>query len=110
MGYNPILCDLKSLLAIEIPKHDFCFAVFFVMQMFWFSMFWVWILALLQVKDNFLVCMWCAIQGIFMLCVVSVVTTLVIGVDIGAHDKVNPHVCNICPNQLLNSFFKVREV
>jgi len=41
-----------------------------------------------------------------MLCVVSVVTMMVIGVDIGAHNKVNPHVCNICPNQLLNSFFQ----
>jgi hypothetical protein len=35
---------------------------------------------------------------------------MVISVDIGAHDKVNPHVCNICPNQLLNSIFKIKEV
>jgi len=46
-----------------------------------------------------------------MLCVVSVTTMMVTGGnDIRMHDKVNPHVCNICPNQLLNSFFKVREV
>jgi hypothetical protein len=32
----------------EIPKHNFCFVIFFVMQVFWFSMFWAWILALLQ--------------------------------------------------------------
>jgi hypothetical protein len=59
---------------------------------------------------HFLVWMWCAILGIFMLCVVSVVTTMVIGANIRIHNKVNPHVCNICPNQLLNSFFKVRGV
>jgi hypothetical protein len=31
MGYNPILCDLKSLL---VPKHSSCFAIFFIMEMF----------------------------------------------------------------------------
>jgi hypothetical protein len=45
-----------------------------------------------------------------MLFIVSVVIVMVIGANIGVHDKVNPHVCNICPNQLLNSFFKVKEV
>jgi hypothetical protein len=35
--------------------------------------------------------MWCTIQGIFMLWVVSVVTTMVIGTDIGMHDK-----CQVC--------------
>jgi hypothetical protein len=27
----------------EISKHSFSFAIFFVMQVFWFSMFWAWI-------------------------------------------------------------------
>jgi hypothetical protein len=32
--------------------------------------------------------MWCTIKGIFMLCVVNVVITMVIGVvDIGAHNN-----------------------
>jgi hypothetical protein len=31
--------------------------------------------------------MWCTIQNIFMLCVVSVVTMMVIGAKIGAHDR-----------------------
>ncbi len=31
--------------------------------------------------------MWCTIQGIFVLCVVNVVTTMVIGTNIGAHNK-----------------------
>jgi hypothetical protein len=35
----------------EIPKHSFYFAVFFVMQVFWFSMFWAWIFVLLQVSN-----------------------------------------------------------
>jgi hypothetical protein len=30
--------------------------------------------------------MWCTIQGIFMLCVVSVVIAVVIGADVGTHD------------------------
>jgi hypothetical protein len=51
MGYNFILCNLKSLLVIEIPKHSFCFVIFFVMQVFWFSMFWAWIFVLLQVSN-----------------------------------------------------------
>jgi hypothetical protein len=32
--------------------------------------------------------MWCTIQYIFMLCVMSVVTTMVIGANIGTHDKI----------------------
>jgi hypothetical protein len=31
--------------------------------------------------------MWCTIQGIFMLCVVNVVKTMVISSDIGSHDR-----------------------
>jgi hypothetical protein len=31
--------------------------------------------------------MWCTIQGIFLLCVLSVVTMMVIGIDIGTHDN-----------------------
>jgi hypothetical protein len=31
--------------------------------------------------------MWCTIQDIFMLCVVSVVTMMVISIDIGVHDN-----------------------
>jgi hypothetical protein len=50
MGYNPILCDFKSFLVIEILEHNFSFVVFFVMQMFCFFTFWAWILALLQVN------------------------------------------------------------
>jgi hypothetical protein len=42
---------------------------------------------LLQVEEPFLVWTWYIIQGIFMLCFVCVVTTIVIGVDIGAHNK-----------------------
>jgi len=62
--------------------------------MFCFSMFKVWILALLQVSQS---CwMWCTIQGIFILCVVSVVTSMVIDIDIGAHDKYcTPHLLAI---------------
>jgi hypothetical protein len=30
--------------------------------------------------------MWCIVQGISMLCVVSVVTTMVIGINIEMHD------------------------
>jgi hypothetical protein len=31
--------------------------------------------------------MWCTVKGIFMLCVVSVMTMMVINVDIGMHDN-----------------------
>jgi len=41
--------------------------------------------------DKGAVWMWCTIQGIFMLCVVSVVIMMVINVDIGMHD--NYQVC-----------------
>ncbi len=36
---------------------------------------------------NLLIWMWCTIHDIFMLCVVSVVTMMVISIDIGAHDN-----------------------
>jgi hypothetical protein len=32
----------------EIPKHSLYFIIFCVMQVFWFYMFWVWILALFE--------------------------------------------------------------
>ncbi len=57
-------------------------------------MFWDWIFALLQVSQS---CwMWCTIQGIFMLRVVNVVTSMVIGIDIGVHDRYcTPHLLAI---------------
>jgi hypothetical protein len=70
----------------EVLKHNFYFVVLFIMQMFWFFMFWSWIFTLLQVCQ-FLVWMWCTIQSIFMLCVVNVVTMTVISVDIGTHNN-----------------------
>jgi hypothetical protein len=74
----------------EILGHSFYFAIFFVIQMFCFSMFKVWILALLQVSQS---CwMWCTIQSIFILCVVSVVTLMVIGMtDIALHTTFVSH-------------------
>jgi hypothetical protein len=39
--------------AHEIPKHSFCFIVFFVIRVFWFSMFWASIIALLQKNQSF---------------------------------------------------------
>jgi len=35
----------------EILERSLCFIVFFVMQMFWFPMFWAWIPMLLQVNQ-----------------------------------------------------------
>jgi hypothetical protein len=49
-------------------------------------MFWAWIFVLLRLI-NLLIWMWCTIHDIFMLCVVSVVTMMVISIDIGAHDN-----------------------
>jgi hypothetical protein len=31
--------------------------------------------------------MWCTIYGIYMLCVICVMTTIVVSVDIGTHDN-----------------------
>jgi len=31
--------------------------------------------------------MWCTIQGMSMLCVVSMVTSIVVGVDLGVHNS-----------------------
>jgi hypothetical protein len=39
------------------------------------------------VLDRGVVWMWCTIQGIFMLCVVSVATMMVIGANIRAHNN-----------------------
>ncbi len=70
----------------EILEHSFYFVIFFIMQMFWFFMFWAWILTLLQVCQ-FLVWMWCTFQNIFMLCVVNVMTMMVITIDIRTHNN-----------------------
>jgi hypothetical protein len=50
MGYNLKLCDLKSLLMIEIPKHSVfmfvgfsTFCSFILLMVFVTLMFWVWI-------------------------------------------------------------------
>jgi len=46
----------------------------------------IWLKGTLGI-DRGAVWMWCTIQGIFMLCVMNVVTTMVISTDIGTHDK-----------------------
>jgi hypothetical protein len=42
--------------------------------------------------------MWCTIQGVSVLCVVSVMATIVVGVDIGVHNTKN----------LFGKFFKCK--
>jgi hypothetical protein len=56
-------------------------------------MFWAWILVCLH-ASFFLVWMWCTIQGVSVLCVVSVMTMIVVSVDIGAHDKDGTKGCH----------------
>ncbi len=36
--------------------------------------------------------MWCTNQGIFMLCVMNMVIVIVVGVDLGAHNKCGKNI------------------
>ncbi len=56
-----------------------------------------------SILDRGVVWMWCTIQVIFMLCVVSVVTTMVIGINIRSHNKF-VHNIKILSYVYLNQF------
>jgi hypothetical protein len=72
----------------EIREHNFCFAIFLLCKCFGFLCFWAWILVLLQVSQSFSLDVLYHLRN-FMLCVVSVVIVMVIGVNIGMHDTDN---------------------
>ncbi len=46
--------------------------------------------------DGGAVWMWCTIHGIYVLCVMNVVTTMVIGINIGTHNKRFKMLCGCC--------------
>jgi hypothetical protein len=73
---------------------------FFALQAFYVSsfMFWAWILVRVYKWASSWVWMWCIIQGISVLFVVSVMATIVVSVDIGVHDTKN----------LFGKFFKCK--
>jgi hypothetical protein len=103
--YNSILCDIKSLLVIEISEHCFfCLTICFVFShlsfphLMWFHVFCVLDLdsCVLLFANKEVVWMWCTYHGISMLCVMSAVTTMVISVDVRAHDKRFKTFCDCC--------------